>query len=142
MFDQPSHSQHPAPACPQLSRPPRHWPKHCKRCFSVYPISKLYTDDMGGLLVWALLGNQYVMIAYHTDGNLILQQAFQTKADKNHISAFNVIMGQLAACRLLVDLNVRDMRPVQTSSNSSQSHGRLSSNLCCRTCTRETKPSG
>ncbi len=42
------------------------------------------------------------------NGNLILQQAFQTKADKHHILAFNTIMARLAACGLLVDLNIRD----------------------------------
>ncbi len=74
----------------------------------VYPISKLCTDDTGGFPVQACLGNQYVMIAYPMDGNLILQQAFQTKADKDCIPAFNTIMARLAACRLLVDLNIRD----------------------------------
>ncbi len=54
------------------------------------------------------MGNQYVMIAYHTDGNLILQQAFQTKEDKHCIPAFNSIMAQLAAHGLLVDLNIKD----------------------------------
>jgi hypothetical protein len=48
------------------------------------------------------------MIAYHTDGNLILQQAFQTKADKHCIPAFNTIMARLAARELSVDLNIRD----------------------------------
>jgi hypothetical protein len=56
----------------------------------------------------ARLGNQCVMIAYHTDGNLILQQVFQLKADKHRIPAFNAIMAQLAARGLLVDLNIRD----------------------------------
>ncbi len=63
----------------------------------VYPISKLHTDDTGQFPVWARLGNQCVMIVYRTDGNLILQQAFQTKADKHCISAFNTIMARLAA---------------------------------------------
>jgi hypothetical protein len=48
------------------------------------------------------------MIAYHTDKNLILQQMFQTKANKHRIPVFNTIMARLAACRLLVDLNIRD----------------------------------
>jgi hypothetical protein len=48
------------------------------------------------------------MIAYHTDGNLILQQAFQTKTDKHCIPAFNTIMARLAAHGLSVDLNIRD----------------------------------
>jgi hypothetical protein len=51
----------------------------------VYPISKLYLDDTGRFPVRACLGNQYVMIAYQTKGNLILQQAFPTKADKHQI---------------------------------------------------------
>jgi hypothetical protein len=48
------------------------------------------------------------MFVYHTDGNLILQQALQMKADKHCIPAFNTIMERLATCRLLVDLNIRD----------------------------------
>jgi hypothetical protein len=38
----------------------------------VVPISKLYTDKTGRFPVKACYGNQYVMIAYHADGNLIL----------------------------------------------------------------------
>ena len=62
------------------------------------------------------------MIAYHMDRNLILQQAFQTKADKHRIPAFNSIMARLAACGLSVDLNIRDneasadFKPVITES--------------------------
>jgi hypothetical protein len=74
----------------------------------VYPISRLYTDDTGQFPIWARSGNQYVMIACHTDGDLILQQAFQTKVDKHCIPAFNTIMARLAACGLLVGLNIRD----------------------------------
>jgi hypothetical protein len=74
----------------------------------VYPISKLYLDDTGRFPVCTRLGNQYVMIAYHTAGNLILQQAFTTKADKYCIPAFYVIMTRLTARGLSVDLNIRD----------------------------------
>ena len=76
--------------------------------FRVYPISKFYLDDTGWFLVRACSGNQYVIIAYHTKGNLILQQAFPTKADKHRIPAFNNIMTCLTACGLAVDLNIRD----------------------------------
>jgi hypothetical protein len=48
------------------------------------------------------------MIAYHMDRSLILQQAFQTKANKHCIPAFNTIMARLAAHRLSVDLNIGD----------------------------------
>ncbi len=63
----------------------------------VYPNSKLYLDDTGWFPICACSGNQYVMIAYHMAGNLILQQAFATKADKHRIPAFNVIMTHLTA---------------------------------------------
>jgi len=48
------------------------------------------------------------MIAYHTAGNSILQQAFPTKVDKHRIPAFNTIMTRLTARGLSVDLNIRD----------------------------------
>jgi hypothetical protein len=52
---------------------------------------------MGHFLIRARSGNQYGMIAFHMDRNLILQQAFQTKANKHCIPAFNTIMERLAA---------------------------------------------
>jgi len=57
-----------------------------------------------------IAGNQYVyvMIAYHSDGNLILQQAFKTKSDHNHITAYNAIMTCLAAQGLSVDIQILD----------------------------------
>ena len=63
----------------------------------VVPISKLYTDDTGRFPVKARLSNQYVMIAFHANGNLILQQAFKTRSNKHRISAYNAIMTCLAA---------------------------------------------
>ena len=74
----------------------------------VYPISKLYQDDIGRFPVCARLGNQYVMIAYHKEGDSTLQQAFSTKADKHRISAFNVIMTCLTEQGLSVNLIIRD----------------------------------
>ncbi len=74
----------------------------------VVPISKLYTDDTGRFPVKARSGNQYVMIAYHTNGNLILQQAFKTRSDKHRIAAYNSIMRRLAAHGLSVHLQILD----------------------------------
>ena len=42
--------------------------------------------------VKARSGNQYVMIAYHADGNLILQQGFKMRNDRHRIAAYNAIM--------------------------------------------------
>jgi hypothetical protein len=74
----------------------------------VVPVSKLYTDDTGRFPVKARSGNQYMMIAYHANGNLILQQAFQTRSDKHRIAAYNSIMTRLAARGLSVDLQILD----------------------------------
>jgi hypothetical protein len=75
---------------------------------TVVPLSKLYTDDTGRFPVRARSGNQYVMIAYHVDGNLILQQPFKTKSDAHRLAAYNTIMTRLAAKGLSVDLQLLD----------------------------------
>jgi hypothetical protein len=48
------------------------------------------------------------MIAFHANGNLILQQAFKTRSNKHCIAAYNAIMTRLAARGLLVDLQILD----------------------------------
>jgi hypothetical protein len=45
----------------------------------VYPLSKIYTDNTGCFPVRARSGNQYVMITFHSNINLILQQSFKSK---------------------------------------------------------------
>jgi hypothetical protein len=74
----------------------------------VYPLSKLYTNDTDHFPVRARTGNQYIMIAYHADGNLILQEAFQTWSNQHCIAAYNSIMTCLAARGLSVDLQILD----------------------------------
>jgi hypothetical protein len=71
------------------------------------PLSKLFTDDTGRFPGRTRSG-QYVMIAFHTDGNLILQQAFKSKSDRHRIAAYNSIMTRLAARGLSVDLQILD----------------------------------
>ncbi len=48
------------------------------------------------------------MIAYHADGNLILQQPFKTKSDTHQLAAYNTIMTCLAAKGLSSDLQIMD----------------------------------
>jgi hypothetical protein len=48
------------------------------------------------------------MIAFHADGNLILQQAFKNKSNRHRIAAYNAIMTRLAARGLSVDLQILD----------------------------------
>jgi hypothetical protein len=74
----------------------------------VYPLSRLYTDNTGHFPIRARLGNQYVMIAFHADGNLIFQQAFKSKSNNRQIAAYNAIMTHLAKRGLSVDLQILD----------------------------------
>jgi hypothetical protein len=48
------------------------------------------------------------MIAFHANGNHILQQAFKSKSDRLRIAAYNAIMSRLAAQGLAVDLQIFD----------------------------------
>jgi hypothetical protein len=75
---------------------------------NVFPLSKLYTNNTGCFPVRARSGNQYIMIAYHADGNLVLQQPFKTKSDAHRLAAYNIIMTHLATTGLLVDLQIMD----------------------------------
>jgi hypothetical protein len=72
----------------------------------VYPLSKLYMDDTGRFPVRACSGNQYIIIAFHIDGNLILQQEFKSKSDHHCIAAYNAIMTRLASRGLSIDLQI------------------------------------
>jgi hypothetical protein len=68
------------------------------------PLSKLFTNNTGCFPVRARYSNQYIMIAFHANGNLILQQAFKSKSDCHCIAAYNTIMMCLVARGLSVDL--------------------------------------
>jgi hypothetical protein len=72
------------------------------------PLSKLFTDDTGRFPGRARSGNQYAMIAFHANGNLILWQAFKSKSNRHQIAAYNAIMTCLAARGLSVDLQILD----------------------------------
>jgi hypothetical protein len=54
------------------------------------------------------------MIAFHTNVNLILWQAFKSKSDCHCITAYNTIMTCLAACGLSVDLQILDNKASST----------------------------
>jgi hypothetical protein len=71
-------------------------------------LSKLFTDNTGCFPVRACSSNQYIMIAFNANGNLILQQAFKSKSDHHRIAAYNTIMRHLAARGLSVDLQILD----------------------------------
>ena len=72
----------------------------------VTPISKLYTDDTGRFPVHARSGNQYIMIAYHFDANLILAEPFASGKDNHRLLAYDKIIRILINNKLTVGLQI------------------------------------
>ena len=52
----------------------------------VTPIIKFYTNNTGRFLIHARSGNQYSMVAYHYDANLILEVTFKSRKDTHTIN--------------------------------------------------------
>ena len=74
----------------------------------VTPISKLYTDDIDRFPIHARSGNPYIMIAYHCDANLILDDTFSSRKDTHRILTYDKIMQRLTNNKLSVDLQILD----------------------------------
>ena len=69
-------------------------------------ISKLYTDNMCRFPIKSHSSNQYIILAYHCDGNLILVKLFQLCSDVHCIDAYNRIMVHLQAQGHCFDLQI------------------------------------
>jgi hypothetical protein len=54
------------------------------------------------------------MVAFHANGNLILQQAFKSKSNHHRIAAYNTIMTRFAARGLSIDLQILDNKASAT----------------------------
>ena len=74
----------------------------------VTPISKLYTANTGRFPIHARSGNQYIMIAYHCDTNLILSKPFPERKDTHRLLAYNKIIQRLTDNKLSVYLQILD----------------------------------
>ena len=90
----------PGPKIPQVRSKELH--------IKVTPISKLYTDDIGRFPVHARSGNQYIMISYHCDANLILAEPFTSRKDTHRLLAYYKIMQRLSKNQLILDLQILD----------------------------------
>ena len=77
-------------------------------CLQVTPISKLYTNDTGRFPIHACSGNQYIMIAYHCNANMILSVPFKSRKDTHRLIAYDKIMQRLRNHKLTVDLQILD----------------------------------
>ena len=74
----------------------------------VEPIRKLYTDDTGWFPSKVHIGNQYLMIAFHSDTNVILVPSFKYRKDSHCMLAYNDIMQRLKEKNQHVDLQILD----------------------------------
>ena len=92
------------PKLPATSSPDPKLPqvRSNKLHIQVTPISKLYTDDTGCFPVHAHSGNQYIMIAYHCDANLILAEPFSSRKDTHRILTNEKIMQRLTENKLIL----------------------------------------
>ena len=68
----------------------------------------LYTDETGRFLIRYRIGNQYLMIAYYCNTNLILIETFQSREDRHRIPAYTCIMTCLKTRGHVVDHQVLD----------------------------------
>ena len=98
------------PKLPTTSSPDQQLPRvrSNELYIQVTPISKLYTDDTGRFPVHTRSGNQYIMIAYHCDANLILSEPFASRKWKHRLLAFDKIIQRLINNKLIVDLQILD----------------------------------
>ena len=92
------------PKLPQVRSNERH--------IQVTPISKFYTDDTVCFPIHARSGNQYIMIAYHCNANLILAEPFSSRKDTHRLLSYNKIMQRLTDNKLLVDLQILDNKAI------------------------------
>jgi len=89
----------PMPATDEVSRELHVYVKHA---------SMLYTDDTGRFPVTSRSRNQYMMVAYHCDSNVILVEPFESRKDNSRLAAYDRIMTELKRRGHAVDLQILD----------------------------------
>ena len=74
----------------------------------VIPINHIFTDDTGRFTPQACRGNQYIMVALHSESNAILVRPFQLKHDSHCIGAYNDLYNRLVAQHATPDVHILD----------------------------------
>ena len=72
------------------------------------PIRKLETDDMGRFPIRSRRGNNFIMLAYHVDTNVILVEIFASHPDHHRLATANCIMAKPTKRGHVVDLQILD----------------------------------
>ena len=70
------------------------------------PINHIFTDDTGRFLPHLRSGNQYIMVALHSESNAILVQAFKSKHNTHCIEAYTDIYNRLAQHHATSDVHI------------------------------------
>jgi hypothetical protein len=71
-----------------------------------FPLAKLYTNDTGRLPIQARSGNQYIMIAFHSQCNTIICAPYASRSDKHQLAAYGSIMRRLTNHGHNLDLQI------------------------------------
>ena len=71
-------------------------------------IIKLYTGDTGHFPVSSKNVNQYIIIAYHCDSNVIISTPFKSRFNKYILLSYSAIMQRITDCNMMVDLQILD----------------------------------
>ena len=99
-------STKPKPQPPSSPEEPMPQVRSNELFLQVMHISKLYIDDTGRFPIHSYIGNQYVMIAYHCNTNIILEVPFKTGEDTHRIISYDKIMQRLSYHNLTVNLKI------------------------------------
>jgi hypothetical protein len=69
-------------------------------------VAKHYTNNTGRLPIQACSGNQYIMIAFHSQCNAILCTPYGNRSDKHQLAAYDSIAHRLTIRGHKVDLQI------------------------------------
>ncbi len=72
------------------------------------PRETMFTDQMGCFPHLSRSGNQYIMVAYHSDSNLILVEAMRNRTEHEMISAYKQIMKRMRKANLTIKKHILD----------------------------------
>jgi hypothetical protein len=128
------------PALPTTAPSPVNVPSN-QVFITVYPLSRPYMDDTGHFPVKTHSGNQYIMIAFHTDGNLILQQVSKHSRQKVTAIALPPTMPLWHAWQpgvFWLTSRCSTMMPAQNTKKPSPSSRMPNSNLSNQMCIAKT----
>ena len=96
----------PKPPAKSSSEEPIPWIRSNELFLQVTPMSKLYNDDTVLFPIHTRSGNQYIMITYHCDDNLILEVTFKSRKYTHRILEYDKLMQRLRDHELIVDLQI------------------------------------